>query len=162
MGDYSVAPRKEVAAQVEKMDFDSVVLITYDRHTNRLQNWWHFSGHPDSWTAADMSSIAQQMASHTAELLKADANTPKGREVVITAKRSFNFLSKTREFGYLGGFVVHGPKYGDRICAVLYWSMKAVGLSVAWSRTEEVDRVRRSISFLVGPLNFTFALDRAR
>lgn len=95
MEEYSIAPRNEVAAHLSKIDFDSVVVITYNRKTNQSTNWWHFSGHPDYWGGTELKHLAWQLTSHTADRFKSDVADPDSRA----------FKSETKKF-----IVSMGPK----------------------------------------------------
>ena len=145
---------KEVCDFVEGQEFDTAVVILLDRADgNRMKNWWHFSGHPNTWTSSDMSSIVQRMAAQTAELLKTDVNV--GRELYYTGPRITIASPKEREatnkaspaFIYLYGVILSIVRFGGKRLYLAVWlNLRNFGLDVAWGN---------GLTLYVGPLSFT-------
>src|SRR3990167_6802303 len=97
MSDYYSEARRAVCDFVQTVKFNGVLVIVLNSHDNTISNWWHFSGHPSTWKTEELSGLAQQMASSTAELLKIDINNPSGRYVSVKSPVIAKLINKSSE-----------------------------------------------------------------
>src|SRR3990167_5797120 len=133
MSDYSEAPRKAVNDYLANVDFDTIVVITADRHTNTAQNWWHVSGHPDDWDGDQLTHIAYRLVSTAAEYMKADANNPLERAYTVETKKIVFTKNPVNAYGitlFCVGLALKNPR--NRLFLWIDLKFREVGLHLTF------------------------------
>ena len=145
--------REEIAQVLKSVEFNGVVVITWNMKSGEVKNWWRFDGHPDTWTSKELSDIAVQMSSRTAELLKAEANTGERKvnvqQPALVAKRAKSDASYTNLF-MLGIAKPHNPKRRLWLSAWITWT--SFGCSLSWGR---------GVWMLIGPFQLGATVENA-
>lgn len=154
--EYTIAPRREVCSAVEKMVFDNVLVIAVDSKSQTIQNWYHFSGHPDDWTDDFKRHLAWRMASAAADSLKQEV-ADKSRQFKVGAPR-LAFKPAPSETVL---FAIIRPRTETRkkISFLVEFTAQEFGVEVRWWKHKDAGIPYWGARLLLGPISFWLGVD---